>query len=622
MTTPSKTAAPEIKPRYRYISGLIERHITNKRTTHAQTSVYVNAYNMNFHSGSSPSGADIDGVEDPGVTSQGPHLTSFVDQLQSTVVPPNPSAHVQAETRAFRRAAMARTSLVNYVFKKENMYDRLNALTARTSVMGHAFIKTTWNGKRRRPAIRVIPSSAVFFDSIADTWDDIRYLCEATVLTRAQFESRIKKPRKKGYYKEELAEHAKFGQYPNYLKHESGAQDPRSLDAAAAAEAARAHFEWVVVYEFYDFEQDRYYHFIDGCKEPLYEGPLPYSVVRNPFAICTFTDNLIDLCGLSDARIIWSALQRLNELDTLEIAHIKAGIPRPYINTALLDNPDAFKTALSEATEPNQAVAFEGRANATITDIISYSTQPSLPVNWGAARDNQDRFIKSALGTPDYARGVTGSVDVATEAQLADEERRDRIRRRQMVIYGVCANVTRAIIGLYAQYMSNNDTIVIFDSDTGEEVELTREALVFPPITSKDQFVGPEVLEGFDYEVSTYNADQDNPMVRLRKLEALLPIIAPALPPEAMKRLIRELLKLLGMPQLGEELVGMMNTAPPAGAPPGLPGGAPAAQPPEVLGTEATDAANLQGGIAQIAGANQVPGAPLPPAQTAGGPLG
>ena len=107
-----------------------------------------------------------------------------------------------------------------------------------------------------------------------------------------------------------VASKAKFGAFPKWLK-------DSEKTSAADAEKIRETFEWITIYEVYDFTADRYYHMLEDQEDPLFEGDLPYVFVRNPFKMLTFNDNLSDIGGMADSQLVERQQRRLNELETL-----------------------------------------------------------------------------------------------------------------------------------------------------------------------------------------------------------------------------------------------------------------------------------------------------------------
>ena len=308
-------------------------------------------------------------------------------------------------------------------------------------------------------------------------------------------------------------------------------------------EASKEVFEWVTVYEIYDFSGDgRYYHYLDEQDEPLFEGEMPYRFVRNPFHMLTFNDNLSDIGGLSDVQLIQPVLERLNELDTLLLWFAQTSIPITVVNTGLVDNPERIRSQLQEATSPGSIVEISGKANASIRDIIGSTTTPGLSPEFIQSRDRCIQVIEFILGIPQYSRGVVGVSDVATEVALADTATRTRNGRRMKEIYDLVSWEAKAITGLYEEFMAEEDILPIRLLGKNDVVQITRASM-----RAREVFAarGEDPLE-YDYEAVPYSPTENNRLVQLRNLQQFFPLLAEN-PIIDQERLLRKLLELLQM---------------------------------------------------------------------------
>lgn len=205
-----------------------------------------------------------------------------------------------------------------------------------------------WNHKRRRAEINNVDPRYLFFDMSATKWEDVRYVCEVTVITQQEFNRRVKGKGKAGtkrLYSADVADLVTADSYPTWLR-------DLQNDKTMVNKAAWDYFKWVIVYEFYDLTNKKYYHFLDGVADPLFAGELPYRFVANPFIPLWFNDNLVDMGGMSDIQLIAPAQERLNEIDTLELQHAQASMPYPVLNAGLCDNVEKVRTAIRNASDP------------------------------------------------------------------------------------------------------------------------------------------------------------------------------------------------------------------------------------------------------------------------------
>jgi len=246
--------------------------------------------------------------------------------MVANICPSNPRITVNPRRSDFSGPAKYREALVNDLFHREGAHRILWRASTMASIYPRSFVKTVWNFNKGSADYVVIDPRFVWFDLSSERWSDIRYLIEVTVLTRGDFNERIKKTdpetgEETGEYSQEVADKAQFGAYPGWLKDEN-------QDRSMINEATKDVFEWVTVYEVYDFSgEGRFFHCLEDLDEPLFVGELPYRFNRNPFHKVSFNDNLRNSGGLSDVKLIQNALERLNELDTLMLWFAQTSIP-------------------------------------------------------------------------------------------------------------------------------------------------------------------------------------------------------------------------------------------------------------------------------------------------------
>jgi hypothetical protein len=495
---------------------------------------------------------------------------AFVDTMVANVCPTNPQVSVKARRQILHGAARFREALINDTLHRTRAHRVLWSAATQASICPRALIKTVWNLRRQSPDFLVIDPRYVWFDLSAGRWEDIRYLVEVTVLTREEFEGRIRgKGRKGKTYSAEVADRADFGTYPEWLR-------DSTRDRSLINEATKEVFEWVTIYEVYDFtDEGRYYHFLADSDDPLFAGDLPYRFVRNPFYLLTFNENLMDIGGLSDVKLIAPSLERLNELDTLAIWFAQSSIPFLAVNSGLADNPEDLKAQIRSGPAPGTVLDIRGKANARINDIIGTVGSPNLEPQFGQQRDRLVQVIEFVLGIPQYSRGVVGVTDVATEVALADSATRTRNGRRMEQIHDSVAWMGRVIMGLYEEFLDDAEVLHIRLTDSPETLELTRSTMAAREMLNAR---GEEPLE-YDYETVPYSPTENNKLVQLRNVQSFLKVLL-GNPAIDQVRLIRKLLELLQMEDLlqpPEKLKQQAEAAagPKPGAPPPPPGGPP-----------------------------------------------
>ena len=543
----------------------ILRHKGSLATSRDTWSRHVRAYrseSMGRGTGRDPvyGSGSLPDFGDESVNVESNYLFAFADTLISTVCPNNPEVDIKPRRAALEKAGKFRTALVNDFLLRENAQKKLWNLAARAVVYPRAFVKMAWNSRKRRPVLRVIGPQFIFFDQDAEDWDDIRYIIEVTVLTRAEVEKRTKKKGVGGFYPAKLVKDLKFQGYPEWLKGDLSAANDQDVDVA------RQSYEWLTVYEVYDLVGERFYHYAEGEARPIYSGELPYRHLRCPYFMLSFNDNLEDLGGISDAALIYSTLMNLNQMNTYRAWHARSSIPVPVVHEALLEDAEEFKTAYSRVKGPQDVLSMRAQTNAQITDVIGHTPTASLPFEWNATINELTRIVEFILGLPAYSRGAVGQSDIATELALADKATRDRNTRRQKEVYLVLAWIAKAVIALYTEFMDPQDRLPMRLLDDAGDLDVTRDSLALPS-AGPDGDLPPEDVFTWDYEPRPFNADESNSAVALRKLEIFLPFLTqhPNIDQFALARYFAELLKVPNLVSEAAPAQAPMPTAPPTG---------------------------------------------------------
>ena len=505
-------------------------------------------------------------LEEEDVTFQTNYPYAYIDTMIANICPQNPQVTVLARQKKLQPAAQFREALVNDCFRRNKLHHVMWKTATNASICGRGLQKVVWNFEREMVQIFDVDPRYIFFDMSAAKFEDIRYLVEVTVLTKTEFNKRAKaEDGQPAQYDSAVAKKANFGGYPTWLKDYARA-------TALVNEASLEVYKWVTVYEVYDFESDKYFHILDGVEDPLFEGELPYRHVRNPFTLITFNENMTDLGGLSDVKLISSLQERLNEIDTLELWHAHTSTPVAMVNTALVDNPEDLVSALREANQPGSMIAVEGKANAPLKDIIGQTPTPSFSPEFREMRERCNLVIEFILGIPQYSRGVVGVADVATEVALADTATRTRNGRRIKMIEDCVDNNSQKIVGLYEEFLPPNTVLPIRLTDSQEVLQVTRQTLAMRPRRNPTE----KPLD-FDYIAIPYSPTENHRLVQLQKLQQYMPLLLES-PAVDKTKLINKLLDLLGMrdilappgqqqqappPEEGQAPAGPLRPAPP-----------------------------------------------------------
>lgn len=542
-----------------------------------------------------------DGLDfDNAVTVESNYLYAFADTLVANITPPNPTVTIKSSRKEWEDSAKLREVLTNTVFEQEDLASKLWKLCSRSTIWPRSFLKVVWSKTRNRPIFRVINPHYIFFDIAAEDWEDLRYICEVTVLTKQEFMARVKQQGKKGgYYRKDADEGVVFGSFPKWLEPDD--DEPDSGTETQETKVARGAYQWAVVYELYDLKNNKFYHFADDVALPLFEDSLPYRFMPNPYHMLAFNDNLRDLGGISDAELVYPTLERLNEMTTLEMIHCKTSIPTTLVHEGLMDDPDAFMDAFLESDRPGQVISMDAKPGVGIDQVIGHTPIPTLPIEWGRAQQSLIETVNFVLGLPAYSRGGAGASDVATELALIDTATRTRNARRQKAVYNVISWAAKAVISLYQEFLPTDAEIPVQVGEGKPETVITRELLAFGE-KNEDPW-------GYRYSANPYSANEQNDVVQLKQFEVFLPVLlqAAAAGHIDMRKLVKKLLGLLHMSELLSEQPPPPPMMPGQGM--GVPGAEQGPEGPTMPGNmPAEAAAPMMGGqVASGTGAQAIP---------------
>jgi hypothetical protein len=578
------------------LSTIIKAHVKRAEEEHEDWDRHRAFYRCERWGGTNPDSEELF-VENG-------HLFGFVDTMTASVVPPTPRVTVnpRQSDEKVRLAAKYREALLNYSFYEGKLHQTLWKMATNASVYPRSVVKTVWNQQKQRPEYLSLDPRNFFFDLTANRWEDIRYAVEVTVLTAAEFQSRVKRGKnKKQYdrmYNREVAKLAAFANYPSWL------QSKRNTNTTANKQI-REVFKWVTVYEVWDFTTDTYYHMLDTEETPLYEGDLPYVFTRNPFSLLTFNDNIENIGGLSDSQLIENPLGRLDELDTLELRFAQSTIPVTTLNEAFVEDPERAADDLQNKTSPGDVWRIQGKDMASIADIVGQTPTSQLSPNFAQVRSKISEDILFRLGMPQYMRGGAGAADLATELALINQALQTRQGRRIKMLEDVIQSIAQNTIGLFEEFLAAGDILPI-RLGREEFLEVSRNHLRVrdPDIAeaAMKKNVPIEAPLAVDYEVIPFNPSANSKSAQLARVVQFLELLVNN-PMIDQQKLMVKLLELL---ELGDEMLAtpeqVQAASQAAQGPPPAKGGTP-------QNTDNVEGGGLPPGVAEPAAATPAMGA-------------
>lgn len=487
---------------------------------------------------------------------------AFVDTMVANICPSNPLVTVNARDKEKAESATAREALINDTFRRDKLHSKTWSMSTYAAMCGRSFSKTVWSMKARRPVTRVVNPRNIFYDMSVD-WEDSRYVIEAVPMTKEEFDSRVRKPTddpvtaaKK--FDPEVAEAATAGQMPSWLYDKDTYQSLMN-------EAARSVFSWVIVYEYHDLTDGTLTMMLDNGKAPLWEGRRPYQFLENPYTPMVFNQNLVDNSGVSDIKLISRIQERLNELDALELWFAHCSIPVMILNENAVDNLESARSSLQNCTGPGDIATIGIQNGNTIETAVTYTKTPAMSPSFDKMRERCVSLIEFTLGIPQYARGVIGGADVATEVALADTATRTRNGRRIKVVEDWVVDVARKCLALWREFMPKGASLTLRGRTAFDSVIVDLGSLAFPePVDPLDPDAASQVDDDwyYDYETVPYSPTENHKLIQLQKLQQFMQFLAqnPAIDPKA---LMWKLTELLGIEEVRRD--------PSQAQPPGMP---------------------------------------------------
>lgn len=569
---------PETKlnPRQRRVLNIIHAHKKSREPIHKEWDRYLHLYNNDANRrGTGMTSQGQPTYDDTHIEVHTNYPYAFVDTVVAMVVPPKPQVEVIPREPEKVDSALAQEQLINWTFQKEKFRPVLDKVVAKTVMYGIGFVKTVWNMARSEVRMYEKDPRRVWLDNEAARWDEMRYIIEVTTLSSEQFKKRIKD----GLYDKEIGKGVSASSYPDWLDYTL--RDTESEEDKASRDA----FKWVIVYEFHDLETRMTYHVADNATGILFEGPCPYQHNRNPFTPLVFNDNLKDLSGLSDIKLIFKLQKLIDEIDTLELQHAASSIPLILIDKKLLEIESETISALERANFPGQYIAISLATGRRMADLFAETPMPTLSPSFDKMRDRIIMAIEFILGLPQYARGAIGKTEVATEAALADTVLRTRTGRRISAINELLASVAMAAVGLYAEFLAPDYKLTVKLDRATDAIEISKKILGLEDFDPAKFF--------WEYEAIEYAPLENNRQYKSQQIQMFMKELRGS-PNVDQEKLTKELLEVLRLPHLYMATPPQAPAEPdPQGQPPlpppqpGLPGGAggplPTPGPAEVL---------------------------------------
>lgn len=388
-------------------------------------------------------------------------MFAIVESAISSLLPRNPSVTCTLKEEADPKLTTAPELYVNNSFEQANYkYEQRLALTD-AILCGRSNYKVTWDAEANWPCIRAIDPRMFQFDVTARRKSDLRYMFEITLLTQDEARQRVVSRKYKlppGF----PLENVKGQEYPSWLNEtqtSTSGQPQQYKDLKNFA-------EWIVVYEFYDLVKQEVSHVCDLFEEPLLKTKMTY----NPYVMLTLNYNGKDLRGLSEALLVKSNIQEINELMTnwLNIVHRQIDRTAFNANGIDVDQMNAWRKAGAGDLIPVTA-----QPGLPLDSLFAKLPVPSIPPDLPGYKAELMSNVSFVSALSDNARGQVSGARTATELALIKNELQSRLAARQAEIDGATEEVADICLFLASEYLKGTKSVKQKDSLEWAQVKRT-----------------------------------------------------------------------------------------------------------------------------------------------------
>jgi hypothetical protein len=384
------------------------------------------------------------------------YLFALVDTISASLVPLNPNMHARPESPDAADRALVVERLLRQDIKATRLRKVSRRCIRRTVLFGRAPAKVVWDELIQAPRVYDVKPEWLWWN-FEVPFEQSPYYIEYTTVPDEEMQRRLKRPKTPDgrrpaaiYNRKGLTGQSMKGG-PHWLRTVLQSNTTRNL-TDKVEELFSAH----VVYEIYFPREDRCVHLMPGAEVALYDGPAPYGMVPNPYAIVSFHDRLEDERGLSDAELIDSLQFRMNELSQLAMEHILRSMPWMAYDRDAVDK-DSIE-ALEEAA-PGDLVGVSVRQGKTVRDAFAEGPTPSLTPDFYRERSRIQEDIQLISGFPDWARGRNVRAEVATEVALQESALKTRFTQREQDVADFHAEIGNRMLLLRREMMPEDQKV-------------------------------------------------------------------------------------------------------------------------------------------------------------------
>ena len=368
-------------------------------------------------------------------------IFAIVETGKGVLVPDDPQVTVREYKDDFSPNALAKESKLNHALREGDLEGEMDMATEDAILYGRMVLKVGWDHETRLPYSRECDLNSVFFDLEARRVADIRYWMECTPLSKTEFFKRIEN----GTYPE-WARAVCPQAYPQWLRKQM--EDP--------SRTVLEENSWYIVYEYYDVEHAKTYHFCDGSDRAL----LYEDMVYVPYILDFFNSNKKDCRGLSEIGLVANNQMEVNVLSSMLLEIVRTTIPRLLADPAIVD-----EAALTESQNaPIGSISMVGTMGGkTLEQGLHNMPQPQAPTMLIPLVERLWQSIMFVSALADAQRGQVTGAKTATELAFIDAQLKNRLHKRQRKVLRVVKKVAELYLYLMSLYDDTDTTVIAKD---------------------------------------------------------------------------------------------------------------------------------------------------------------
>lgn len=321
---------------------------------------------------------------------------------------------------------------------------------------------------RDRVCVDYVPWDLIRYDPSAKSVDDMRWVAQYTLLPEAEVKGN---PVWRDYVKVRYGER-KGPKMLDDLVGDSVISTGLEVDAELLrdfGEDEAADDKRVTVVEMWDFETGLVTVYPKGNEELVLHqrtNPLMFNLDledRNPFKPLIIRDDPDGFEGLGDMRVIWPALEELDEYRSNQATYVARTIPKIFGPERALTQKgkDALKSPVWGE--------YVGLEEGATKDQIGEVSIPPLPQAAYQVQEQVQYEMKESTGASEPMRGVFPTRrTTATETQIVTGKGEERQAERRSALTDWYISIARTILQLM-QVFYDRDRMLRYTDDLGQE---------------------------------------------------------------------------------------------------------------------------------------------------------